>query len=82
MEFKFHGDAVTLMETRPAFRQPDTWVEIPIAQFRRAQSRSGWKLYSCDQHQKWHLFKPHPDSLTIEELLGVVDEDTTGVFFG
>ena len=82
MEYKFRGDTVTLFEVRAHYRIPEDWIEIPFAQFRRAKEGGLWKLYCRDRNRRWWLFDPHPESKTIEELLGVVEEDSTGIFYG
>lgn len=82
MGFKFRGNTVTLFEQRPAFREPGVWVDLKIAQFRRERHDSLWQLFCRDRNGKWHLFDPHPESRVFEELLGVVEEDSTCIFYG
>lgn len=82
LSYKFRGDSVTLFENRPVFRKPGEWVECKVAQFRRENEGSAWHLYWGDRNGRWHLFEPFPKSRVFEELLGEVDEDRTGIFYG
>lgn len=80
--FKYWGNSVTLFQERPTFWEPETWVDIVVAQFRYDQKNKRWTLYCADRNSRWHLYdliEPTPD---FEALLEEVDEDPTGIFWG
>ena len=82
LSFKIRGNSVTLLEERTAFRRPDDWIEVPIAQFRYNPKENLWMLYCRDRNRKWHIYeycKPHSD---IQALLKSLEDDTIGIFWG
>ena len=82
MGFEFLDDSVTLFESRPSYLDPKVWSQSPIAQFQRADDGTLWKLFCRDRNCEWHLFEPNPASPLFEDLLNVVDEDSTCIFYG
>ena len=82
MGFNFRGNSVTLYEERPAFRQPETWVQIPVAQFRFDQGNNEWTLYCADRNSRWHVYYEIEPATNIESLLQELDDDPTGIFWG
>jgi hypothetical protein len=80
--FKFRGNSVTLYEERPAFANPDIWVEIAVAQFRFNTKTRDWTLYWADRNSKWHEYDLIEPSRAFEALLKEVQEDPTGIFWG
>jgi len=80
--YKFRANTVTLFEERRPFGLPLEWVNIPVAQFRFDSKRKEWTLYCADRNSRWHEYldtEPTPD---LDRLLGEVDEDPTGIFWG
>ena len=80
--FKFRGNSVTLYEERPRFREPETWVDIVVAQFRYDPHSEQWTLYCADRNSRWHRFDYIEPNKSFKRLLDVVDEDPTGIFWG
>lgn len=79
---KVRGNSVTLLESRPNFRNPKESAEIPIAQFRYDPDRNIWSLYSADRKNRWHFYENIEPTPNLSELLAAVDKDPTGVFWG
>lgn len=80
--FNINGNKVTLTETRPYYRDPSIWTENPVAQFRFDNVSKKWALYHIDRNDQWHpydLTRPNSD---IDDLLGELDRDLTGIFWG
>lgn len=77
--FKFRGNNVTLLESRPSIHTPEIWVDVSIAQFRFDESKK-WTLFCCDRNSKWHIYDAEPSNF--EKLLKEVDADPTGIFWG
>jgi len=82
VDFKFRGNSVTLFEERPTYFDPETWVDVVVAQFRYNPKSREWTLYCADRNSKWHLFAEVEPSKDFERLLQEVDEDSTGIFWG
>ncbi len=80
--YKFRGNSVTLFEQRPAFTDPDKWVDIVVAQFRFDPSNGEWTLYCADRNSRWHVYYDLEPNTDFEVLLQEVDEDPTGIFWG
>ena len=82
MTYSFRGNSVTLIEERPAFGQPETWVKIPVAQFRYDEKNKEWTLYCVDRNSKWHVYDEIEPTIDFESLLQEVDDDPTRIFWG
>jgi hypothetical protein len=82
LTWKFRGQAVTLFESRPAFPDFRTWVDIPVAQFRFDTAAKTWELYCADRNGKWHWYIDKLATTDFDALLRAVDEDPTGIFWG
>lgn len=81
MSFDFRGDAVTLVEERPHWQNPDQWTRTPIAQFRYDSRTERWSLFCSDRNSRWHNYQARPTK-DIRLLLREVDADPTGIFWG
>jgi len=79
--FHIRGNAVTLYEERPHFRDRTHWVQIVVAQFRYNQKTMQWTLYCADRNSRWHNYQARPTK-DIHRLLREVDSDPTGIFWG
>ncbi len=82
LTYKFRGDTVTLFEERPAFRKPEEWVQITVAQFRYDGERNEWTLYWADRNNRWHLYDVLAPNADFDVLLKEVNQDPTGIFWG
>ncbi len=82
LRYRIRGNHVTLLEQRPAFLQPDQWVDIVVAQFRYRPEDGQWQLYCADRSSRWHEYYDLAPSDDLEDLLREVDQDPTGIFWG
>jgi hypothetical protein len=57
-------------------------LESAIAKATYVKSRKEWKLYWRRADLKWHLYKPHPTSDSIETVLDVIEQDGHNCFWG
>ncbi|MBA4422858.1 MAG: hypothetical protein C0390_07105 [Syntrophus sp. (in: bacteria)] len=80
--FKIIRDKVTLIETRPYFRDPSIWTKNPVAQFRLDENTHMWTLYYIDRNSRWHLYDIIKPSADFEDMLKALDRDSTGIFWG
>ena len=82
MNFVIRGNNVTINELRIAFKKPGTWVTIPIAQLRFTEDSGEWSLYCADRNSRWHLYRHAEPAKDVGALLGAMDNDKTGIFWG
>ncbi len=80
--FRFRGHTVTLYEERPAFQEPDRWVEIVCAQFRMDQETFEWRLYWADRNSKWLPHRDFAPTRSFEAALKEVEANPNGMFWG
>jgi Protein of unknown function (DUF3024) len=80
--FRIRGHEVVLFEERPAFRPPHEWREHGIAKFRYVATQQTWYLYCQYRDLRWHGYEPKPRAKGFDALLGEVDADPTGIFWG
>jgi hypothetical protein len=81
-EYRFSGNAVLLVERRPAFRDPSTYSELAVARFVYSPTVGGWSLRWSDRRERWHRYEGFENRPTFRELLDEVKRDPTGIFFG
>jgi hypothetical protein len=82
LSYRIRGNKVTLFEQRPAFMEPDKWVDIVVAQFRFRPEDAKWLLYCADRNSRWHEYYDLEPSGNFDDLLREVDKDPTGIFWG
>jgi hypothetical protein len=82
LTFKVMRDKVTLIDTRPYFKDPSIWTENPVAQFRFDDETKKWTLYCIDRNSRWHLYGLTKPSADFDDMLKALDEDRTGIFWG
>jgi hypothetical protein len=82
LTYGFRGNAVTLYEDRPRWKDPSQWGHMAIAQFRFDTATGQWTLYCADRNAKWHEYVEVDPSSRFESLLEEVGKDPTGIFFG
>jgi hypothetical protein len=81
-DLRFAGASVILVESRPRFDAPKTWIEHPIAKFvyvKRAKTR---RLFCQMSDLRWHSYAPLPEAPELERLVSEVARDPTGIFWG
>lgn len=80
--FKIIRDKVTLIETRPYFKDPSIWTENPVAQFRFDDKANKWTLYCTGRSAQWQLYDLIIPSTDFDDMLKALDNDKTGIFWG
>jgi len=80
--YKVINHSVEVYEERPRWKNPGEWTNTRIAKFLYTRTTKKWKLCWRRQDLKWHLYKPLPESPTIETLVAEVDKNPYGAFFG
>lgn len=84
LSFEIDDNKVTVIEERVAFSEPGTWINIPIAQFRFVASTGVWTLYCANLKKRdaWRIYPEAKPTKDFEALLGNLDTDQMGVFWG
>jgi hypothetical protein len=59
LELEFDGNQVTLVETRPYFRDPSQWTRLPVARFRFNAASGTWSL-DCPNLREKGGWRPYP----------------------
>ncbi len=72
---------MTLFETRPAFKAPSVWTELPIAQFRFNLDEKLWRLYHPNRKKGWRQYDRIKPS-NLDDLLAELEGDPTRIFWG
>jgi hypothetical protein len=82
LAFVINGNNATLNEERVGETSTGAWTSQPISQFRFDPDSTCWTLYFADRNSKWHRYEPAKPNRDVEQLIGVVDADLSGVFWG
>lgn len=80
--FNINDDIVTLILSRPYFKDPSKWAERSVAQIRLDNANKKWLLYFIDRNDKWHLYDLIQPITDLDKLLRELDRDPPGIFGG
>ncbi len=84
LEVEVDGVAVTIVERRAPW-SPEVgpeWSRLPVASLRYSPKHGAWSLFWFDRDNAAHHYPGAPPTPTVADLLRLVDEDPTGVFWG
>ena len=75
---------LTIVERRAPWREDfgPEWTHLPVARLRYTATTRTWTLYWRDRNLRFHLYEPLAPSARIEDLLGEIDRNPGGIFFG
>lgn len=84
VEGEVTGRKVTVVERRAPWREDagPEWTRRPVARLTYVASTRLWALYSLDRNGRFHLYARLRPTPKIDELLGELDRDPTGIFWG
>lgn len=80
--YRVENQSIFLFESRPRWDDPKEWLDLDFAKITYVKIRGIWKLYWKRASGKWKSYEPHSESRKIEDLIGTIDEDLYGCFFG
>ena len=82
LELEYADNHITLIETRPHFRDPSQWTTLPVARFRFNAGAGTWALLSpCfGSKETWRPYPTQP-SRDLDKLIAALDADEKGVFW-
>ena len=75
---------VTIVERRTPWRADfgPEWSCLPIARLRYTKTSGTWTLYWRDRNLRFHRYDHIAPSANVGELIGEIDRDPTGIFWG
>ena len=82
LAYRIEGQSVVIFEIRPFWRDPSETTEEPAAKATYTHKTDRWKIYWQRADLKWHAYPPHPEAVSFDEFLAIVDKDEHGCFWG
>jgi hypothetical protein len=80
--FHIRGNSVTLFEERPHWQDQSRLIQALVAQFRYDPKNSRWNLFCADRYSRWQKYPGVKPSKSIDTVIGEVDRDPMGIFWG
>ena len=82
-DYEIDGQAVTIIEVRPAWQgAPGEVTRQPMAKFRFVKATEQWQIYWMRSSGKWQSSEPMSEATKINDALMVIETDQYGCFFG
>lgn len=81
-EFHVEGHEVMIVEVRVVWNDPTKWTEQGVAKLKFNRKTGEWRLFWQQASLKWQAYEPVPGSRDFALLVGEVDRDPHGCFFG
>jgi hypothetical protein len=81
VEHEIAGDEVTIFVSRPLRVDGSQWMRSPIALLHYDRYRLHWALYWHAPDGHWEPYDELPSSPRVRELLTMISEDPTGLFW-
>ncbi|HEY4753084.1 MAG TPA: DUF3024 domain-containing protein, partial [Candidatus Limnocylindrales bacterium] len=83
IEVEVDGVAVTIVERRAPWSPSlgPEWSRLPVARLRFSPTNGQWTLFWFDRNRPAHRY-PGAPSNTLDDLLRLVDQDSTAIFWG
>ncbi len=81
-EYRFRGNAVTLLESRAHYVDASKRTVCAIAKFAYSPTVGAWSLKWLDRNERWHTYQGFERVPQFRDLLREVETDPTGIFFG
>ena len=81
-EYRIKGQDVVIVEVRVVWDDPSRWMEHGVAKLKFNRRSGEWKLYWLRGSLKWEAYEPLSASRDLTVLVGEIDRDPHGCFFG
>jgi hypothetical protein len=81
-EYRVKGHDVLIVEVRVVWDEPSRWMDHGIAKLRFNRNAGDWRLFWQRVSLKWESYKPLASSRDLAVLVGEIDRDPHGCFFG
>lgn len=82
LAFRIENQSVFIYEVRPAWRQPNEFIEQNVAKATFVKTQNLWKIYMQRADLKWHTYEPVETVKSIDDFLTVVKNDEYHCFNG
>ena len=82
LSYKIRGNNITLIESRPFYKDNSQWIDMKVAQIRFENNKKTFTLFWADRNEKWHLYDFIEPSTELENVLEEIDKDPTAIFWG
>lgn len=79
---RIDGHSVEIFEIRPAYDDPSTKRDAPVAKATFVRTKNHWKIFWMKRDLKWHGYEPDLEVKSLDAFLAVVERDQYGCFFG
>ena len=81
-DYERDGQAVTIIEVRPAWGALGEFTRQPMAKFRFVKVTGQWQIYWMRASGKWKKYEPMFEATELDDALMVIETDQYGCFFG
>ena len=81
-EYRVQGHEVLIIEVRVVWDDPTRWTELGVAKLKFNRKTGEWKLFWQRASSKWQAYEPLAENRNLAVLVGEVDRDPHGCFFG
>ena len=82
IEYRVRGYEVTLFESRPVWDDRTRWISGKVARFKKNPESETWSLYWADRNGRWCHYQKLAFHRDLEKLLGEVEKNENGAFWG
>ncbi len=82
LSFRIINQGFEIFEVRPNWRDPSSKTERFIAKAKYVKKRKEWNIYYMKSDMKWHSYEPFPTTNSLEEVIKVIEHDSSGCFWG
>jgi hypothetical protein len=82
VEYRITANEVVIIDSKPNGLDFGKWTHKKIANFQFNAGIEKWTLYWYDKHGKRQLYPVKSGEADLEELIRVIEDDCTGIFWG
>jgi hypothetical protein len=82
IKYEIDDQSVVIYELRRPSDKPGEMSEHGVAKATFVKSSNEWKVFCLESDLKWHAYQPHPRVKSLNEFVGLVQQDSHGCFWG
>lgn len=80
--YRIEKESIIIIETSPAWDNPEEKIEVPIAKASYDKTGNVWKIFYQNSNLKWEKYKQLPEVKSVSEFLAELSADKEGLFWG
>ena len=80
--YTIRGNDVTLIESRPGWKNKELWTKRPIARIRYEDTTLKWHLYWPRANGKWEKYPAFPPTNNLTKIVNEIEKDPHATFWG